>query len=176
MLDPLAELGLDPSVDHSRAAVKKRYREMAMRYHPDKNPGDAAAEERFKKISAAYQILTDPRAKAEWEARTRSEEDARRSRDEYHFSQGRDPFESRFATGFGGGGMGCVLRKAGIPHSLPFKLTYLHLAVPLTRLLGHGGTTTCPRTVRAATHEGRSHSTISAVTSSFAAPLKYLQR
>lgn len=106
MLDPLAELGLDPSVDHSRAAVKKRYREMAMRYHPDKNPGDAAAEERFKKISAAYQILTDPRAKAEWEARTRSEEDARRSRDEYHFSQGRDPFESRFATGFGGGGMG----------------------------------------------------------------------
>ena len=40
--------------------IKKAYRKLARQYHPDRNPDDAAAEERFKKISAAYDVLGDP--------------------------------------------------------------------------------------------------------------------
>lgn len=39
--------------------IKKAYRELAMKYHPDRNPGDAVAEEKFKKISSAYSVLGD---------------------------------------------------------------------------------------------------------------------
>ena len=39
--------------------IKKAYRKKAVQYHPDKNPGDAEAEKRFKEISEAYEILSD---------------------------------------------------------------------------------------------------------------------
>src|SRR3954447_13132370 len=40
--------------------IKKAYRKLARKYHPDTNPGDKQAEERFKEISAAYDVLGDP--------------------------------------------------------------------------------------------------------------------
>lgn len=41
--------------------VKKAYRRLAKRYHPDVNPGDAAAEEKFKEVTAAFEVLSDPK-------------------------------------------------------------------------------------------------------------------
>lgn len=49
--------------DASQAAIKRAYYRMAVRYHPDKNPDDPHAEEMFKKISEAYQILSDEKKK-----------------------------------------------------------------------------------------------------------------
>lgn len=39
--------------------IKKAYRKVAMQYHPDRNPGDKAAEEKFKEAAEAYEVLSD---------------------------------------------------------------------------------------------------------------------
>ena len=69
----------------SSAEIKKAYRKKAIEYHPDKNPGDKTAEERFKKAAEAYEVLSDPNKKARY--------------DQY----GHQAFEG--GGGFGGGGM-----------------------------------------------------------------------
>ena len=58
-------LGLARGADES--AIKKAYRKLAMTYHPDRNPGDAAAEVRFREVSAAYEILKDPQKRAAYD-------------------------------------------------------------------------------------------------------------
>ena len=47
--------------------IKKAYRRLAMKYHPDRNPGDAAAEEKFKEVQKAYDVLSDPQKKAAYD-------------------------------------------------------------------------------------------------------------
>jgi len=51
-------LGVSRTADDSE--IKKAYRQKAIQYHPDKNPGDAAAEEAFKEVSEAFEVLSDP--------------------------------------------------------------------------------------------------------------------
>lgn len=75
---------LGVSKNASAAEIKKAYRQKAIQYHPDKNPGDAEAEAMFKKAAEAYEVLSDP--------------DKRSRYDQF----GHQAFEG---GGFGGGGM-----------------------------------------------------------------------
>ena len=47
--------------------IKKAYRKVAMQYHPDRNPGDKAAEEKFKEAAEAYEVLSDADKKAQYD-------------------------------------------------------------------------------------------------------------
>src|SRR5690242_15673861 len=59
---------LGVSKDAGDEEIKKAYRKLARKYHPDRNPDDAEAEERFKEISAAYDVLSDPEKRKEYDA------------------------------------------------------------------------------------------------------------
>ena len=58
-------LGVSKDVDE--ATLKKAYRKVAKKYHPDMNPGDAEAEKKFKEASEAYAILSDPEKRRQYD-------------------------------------------------------------------------------------------------------------
>jgi molecular chaperone DnaJ len=64
--DPYKTLGVDRTA--SDQEIKKAYRSLARKYHPDANPGDQKAEERFKEIQEAYSILSDPDKRKSYDA------------------------------------------------------------------------------------------------------------
>ena len=63
--DYYASLGVDRKAGADE--IKKAYRKLAAKYHPDRNPGDTQAEERFKDISEAYAVLSDPNKRRQYD-------------------------------------------------------------------------------------------------------------
>ncbi len=66
--DHYKTLGVDKKA--SAEEIKKVYRKLARRYHPDRNPGDKQAEERFKEVSQAYDVLGDPEKRKQYDSGT----------------------------------------------------------------------------------------------------------
>src|ERR671925_1531823 len=91
--DPYQTLGVDRKA--SDEEIKKAYRKLARQYHPDRNPGDTAAEDRFKEVQEAYSVLSDPEKRKAFDSGGGV------------FGGGFDP--GAFRTGGGFGGFGDIL-------------------------------------------------------------------
>src|SRR5271170_3707464 len=100
-------LGVDRTSDTEE--IKKAYRKLALKYHPDRNPNDKAAEEKFKELGQAYEALSDPQSRAAYDQYGHAAFDSRaRARSGFH--EPGDIFREVFGNAsifedlFGGGG------------------------------------------------------------------------
>ncbi|MDR6968001.1 molecular chaperone DnaJ [Flavobacterium arsenatis] len=131
-------LGITKSAD--AAEIKKAYRKKAIEFHPDKNPGDKEAEEKFKLAAEAYEVLSDPQKKAKYDQYGHQAFDGAGGFGGGHggmnmddiFSQFGDIFGSAFGggggfSGFGGGGGG-QRRVKGSNLRIKVKLTLEEVA------------------------------------------------
>ncbi len=84
--------------------IKKAYRKLAVKYHPDKNPGDKAAEEKFKELGEAYEILCDPQQRAAYDQYGHAAFDRRAGGGFGRAGGFHDPFDV-FREVFGGSGI-----------------------------------------------------------------------
>jgi len=119
---------LDVAKGASEADIKKAYRRLAMKYHPDRNPGDAEAEERFKEAKEAYEVLSDAQKRAVYDQHGHDGMEAMRQGGGPGFSGGADfgdIFGEVFGDIFGGGrrgGRSQVFRGADLRYELELEL------------------------------------------------------
>jgi molecular chaperone DnaJ len=98
-------LGLERTA--SAEEVKKAYRQLAIKFHPDKNPGDKTAEEKFKELGEAYEVLSEPPKRAAYDQYGHAAFDPRLRAGAGRAGGFHDPFEI-FREVFGGGGTGSI--------------------------------------------------------------------
>ena len=113
------------SRDASDADIKKSYRRLAMKYHPDRNPDDADSEERFKEASEAYEVLTDSEKRQVYDQLGHAGlEGAGGMGGGFSGSSFSDIFSDVFGDIFGGGGRGrgSVQRGADLRYGLELDL------------------------------------------------------
>ncbi|MBS1566135.1 MAG: molecular chaperone DnaJ [Bacteroidetes bacterium] len=125
--------------------IKKAYRKVAMQYHPDRNPGDKSAEEKFKEAAEAYEVLSDADKKAQYDRFGHAAMGSSAGRGQYNaediFSQFGDIFgDDIFGSFFGGGGGGRSGARGGRSRGvrgsnlrIKLKLTYEEIAKGVTR-------------------------------------------
>ena len=127
--------------------IKKAYRKVAMQYHPDRNPGDKAAEEKFKEAAEAYEVLSDADKKAQYDRYGHAGVSGSNGRGGYGggmnmddiFTQFSDIFggDEGFGSFFGGGGRrGGGRRSQGVRGSnlrIKLKLNFEEIAKGVTK-------------------------------------------
>jgi curved DNA-binding protein len=143
--DYYAVLGVPKDADQE--AIKKAYRKLALKHHPDKNPGDKKAEDKFKEITEAYAVLSDPEKRKQYDQfgdtgfhQRFSQEDIYRNFDVgdifREFGFGTDDIFSHL---FGGGARGRTTYFRGRPQQPVKGQDYvMHLTLPF-RLAVEGG-------------------------------------
>ena len=96
-------LGVDKSADD--AAIKKAYRQLAKKYHPDTNPGNAEAEAKFKEASEAYAVLSDAEKRRQYDqfGHAAFQGGGGPGAGGFDFSDMGDIFGDLFGSAFGGG-------------------------------------------------------------------------
>jgi molecular chaperone DnaJ len=109
--DHYAALGVAKDAD--AAEIKKAYRQLARELHPDKNPGNAQAEARFKEVSEAYDVLSDPQRRGEYDEARRLFASGGRPGFGGGFPGGAGGSTFDFSDLFGGAGTGAAGRAGG---------------------------------------------------------------
>ena len=104
-------LGVDKSA--SAAEIKKSYRKLALKYHPDKTSGDKVAEEKFKKVSEAYAVLSDTDKKQQYDTHGSTDFHNRYSQEDIFRNFDLNDIFSQFGFGGGGGGGSAQYRTMG---------------------------------------------------------------
>src|SRR5690625_4782786 len=102
--DFYATLGVPKDAD--AAAIKKAYRKLARTWHPDQNPGDAKAEQKFKEIGEAYGVLSDAEQRKQYDALRAMAGGGPRFASGPGGAAGANGFEDLFGGMFGAGGPG----------------------------------------------------------------------
>lgn len=88
--------------------VKAAYRKLALQYHPDRNPGNAEAEDKFKEATEAYEVLSDEQKRARYD---RFGHEGMRSGQDFHQYQNVNDIFSMFGDMFGGGAGGSIFEQ-----------------------------------------------------------------
>ena len=101
-MDYYQKLGVDKTA--SAAEIKKAFRKIAVKYHPDKNPGDTAAEDKFKEANEAYAVLSDPKKKEEYDTYGDAGFGQRYSQEDIFRGSNLGDIFKEFGMNFGGGG------------------------------------------------------------------------
>ncbi len=112
---------LGVSKNASESEIKKAYRQMALKFHPDKNPDDKGAEEKFKEAAEAYEVLSNPEKRKRYDQYGHAGLGSGAGANGFHmsmddiFSQFGDIFGDAFGGSFGGfGGFGGTRQRRGV--------------------------------------------------------------